>query len=139
VPEFVTVKPSWKPPDQEFVNDQLTEQPAPAVLVDEGLGLGVTLGLGLGDELGLGEELGLGLADWLVLGLGVGDGCPLPLDSTTIDSAGTLTDVPEKLLLATVGFAAEYVYSVSAVLVMPRLEVEIVYALDGSALTSITE
>ena len=105
VPGFVTVKPSWNPPDQEFVTDQLTEQAAPVVLVAVGLGLGGTLGLGLGDTLGL----GLGLGDWLGLGLGlgVGEGCPLPLVRTTIDSAGTLTDVPEKLPATTDGFAAE--------------------------------
>jgi hypothetical protein len=43
----------------------------------------------------------------LVLGVGVGDGCPVPLDKTTIDSAGTLSDVPEKLLDVMDGLAAE--------------------------------
>ena len=43
----------------------------------------------------------------LVLGVGVGDGCPVPLDKTTIDSGGTLTDAPEKLLDVTDGLAAE--------------------------------
>jgi hypothetical protein len=38
VPEFVTVKPSWNPPDHEFVTDQVTEQPAPACSWAKGSG-----------------------------------------------------------------------------------------------------
>ncbi len=89
--------------DQELLTDQLTVQPAPAVLVAVGLVLGVTLGLVLGVTLGVGLVLG----DWLGLVLGVGVGCPAPLDNTTIDSAGTLTDAPEKAVDVTDGLAAE--------------------------------
>jgi hypothetical protein len=60
--------------------------------------VGVLLGVGLGDGL---EVVGL------VLELGVGEGCPFPLARTTIDSAGTLTDAPEKVFAAMAGLAAE--------------------------------
>jgi len=92
VPEFVTVKPSWNPVDQELVTDQLAVQPPLAVLVLVGVGL--VLGVGVGLVLGVALGLVLGVGVGLVLGVGVGDGCPVPLDKTTIDSAGTFTDAP---------------------------------------------
>lgn len=79
-PEFVTVKPSWNPPDQELVTDQATLHAAP-VVVGEGDGVGEVDdgdGEGDGDE----EETDVGE--------------PLPPVSTTTDSAGSVTEVPLK-------------------------------------------
>ena len=115
------MKPSWNPPDQELVTDQLAVQPLLAVAVAVGVGVGVglvlgeALGLVLGEALGLvlgdalGDALGLVLGDalGLVLGAGPDGGCPAPPDKTTIDWAGTFTDVPEKLAEETDGLAAE--------------------------------
>ena len=96
-PGLVTVKPSWKPPLHEFTTDQVTWQ-LPGAVVPVAVGLGD----GLGDAL-----VGDGLGDALV-GVGVGVGAaPLPLVSTTTDSAGTDTELPEKLLCVTDGLAAE--------------------------------
>jgi hypothetical protein len=63
---------------------------------------------------------------------------PLPLVRTTTDSAGTVTALPETLLVTMLGSASSYVYSVSEALVIPRLEVLTLYELVGSALTSMT-
>ena len=59
--------------------------------------------------VGLDDGLADGLGDALVgVGVGVGVGAaPLPLVSTTTDSAGTDTELPEKLLWVTDGLAAE--------------------------------
>ena len=117
----------------------------------EGDRLGLTLGLGEGDGLGLrdgeglglgdaeGETLGLGDGDRLGLTLGLGDGgVPLALVNTTIPSAGTETELPEKVLVAIVGLAALYTYWVCWAPVMPRLAVLTERALDGFALASRT-
>jgi hypothetical protein len=92
-----------------LVTDQVAVQPPLAVCVGLVLGvaLGLVLGVALGVTLGLvGVTLGLVVALGVVLGVTAG-GCPVPLAKTTIDCAGTLTDVPEKLLDVTDGLAAE--------------------------------
>ena len=108
VPESATVKPSWKPPLQELVTDQVAVQPPDA---PEALAEGEEDGEEDGEEEGdaLGEEDGLAeaLADAERDGLADGEGEePLPLVSTTTDSAGIVSEVPEKLLVAMVGLAA---------------------------------
>jgi hypothetical protein len=87
-PEFVTVKPSWNPPDQELVTDQATLQAAPAVVV-----VGADDGDGDGD--GDGDDVD------------TDGGAPLPPVSSTIDSAGTETELPLTDDVAIDGDAAE--------------------------------
>ena len=68
-PLFVTVNPSWKPPDHEFVRDQATEHDfAEPVL---GVPVGVAVGLVLGVAVAVGLVVGLAVAVALVLGLGL--------------------------------------------------------------------
>jgi hypothetical protein len=84
-----------------LTTDQLTWQ-RPAgddVLVAVGVGVGVTLGVGVGVMVGVGVGVGV------VVGVGVGGGVPLPLVKTTMDSAGTDTELPEKLLETMAGLA----------------------------------
>jgi hypothetical protein len=95
-PEFVTVKPSWKPPLQELTTDQLTWQP-PDEAVGVGVGVGVVV-VGVGVGVGV-LRVGVGV------GVGVGGGPPLPLVRTTTDSAGTETELPEKVAVAMAGLA----------------------------------
>jgi hypothetical protein len=110
VPESVTVKPSWKPPLHELVTDQVAVQPpAVAELLAEALTDGDD------DALALAEALADALADADAERDGVAeteaeadpDGAvPLPLVSTTTDSAGTDSELPENALVVTVGLAA---------------------------------
>lgn len=96
-PELVTVNPSWNPPDQELVTDQVTWQPPVGVGAGVGVGVGVEVGVGVAVEVGVGVGVGVGL----------GEGAdPVP-DSTTIDWAGTETEPLERLLVAMAGLAAE--------------------------------
>src|SRR6266702_3912597 len=90
VPEFATVKPSWKPPLHELASDQLTVQPPGAGDVPVAVGVGVGVGVGV-------VTVGVGV--------GVGGGLPLPFVRTTIDSAGTETELPDTLLEAMLGLA----------------------------------
>lgn len=108
VPESVTVKPSWKPPLHELLTDQVAVQPpdVPEELAD-GEEDGEELGEAEGDEDALAEALGEADRD----GLGLADGEPegeepLPLLSTTTDSAGIVSDPPENVLCAMAGLAA---------------------------------
>jgi hypothetical protein len=110
LPEFVTVKPSWKPPLHELTTDQLTWQ-LPAgddvlVAVGVGVGVGVTVGVGVGVIVGVGVGVGVAVvAVGVGVGVGVGGGVPLPFVRTTTDSAGTDTELPEKLLETMAGLA----------------------------------
>lgn len=144
-PVLVTVIVSWKPPLHELVVDQVAAQLATPEALAEGEaeadadGEAEAEAEALGDADGLGEALALGEAECDGVADGEVEGCvPVPLVSTTTDSAGILSDVPENVLCVTVGLAALYAYSVSDRLLMPRLDVLIVYALDGSALASST-
>jgi hypothetical protein len=95
VPELVTVKPSWKPPLHELTTDQLTWQAVEpdAVPVAVGVGVGlVVLGVGVGLVV-------------LGVGVGVGGGEPAAFVKTTTDSAGTETELPEKVLDTMAGLA----------------------------------
>ena len=138
----VTVKPSWKPPDQELTTDQATVQAPPEMDVEVGVGEAVVgVGdavVGVGDAVvGVGEAV-VGVGDAVVgVGLGVGD-TPVPFVRTTTDSAGTDTDPPDSVDDVIVGDAAEYTSCVSDALVMPSDDVDSVYPFDGSALTSMT-
>src|SRR6185312_1164303 len=128
-PLLVTVNPSWNPPDHELVSVQVAVQPLPAVVV--GLAEAEALGLveaeadadgdGLAECDAEADAEGEALADGEPVGV-----VPAPPDRTTTDSAGTEIEVPLAVPLTTVGFAASYVYSVSELLVRPRLEVETV-------------
>ena len=108
LPEFATVKPSWKPPLHELTTDQLTWQ-LPAgddVLVAVGVGVGVTVGVGVGVIVGVGVGVGVAVvAVGVGVGVGVGGGVPLPFVKTTTDSAGTDTELPEKPLETMAGLA----------------------------------
>lgn len=135
MPLLVTVKPSWNPPLHELVKDQVAEQPAE---VPEALAEGDALGDwdvdgdcdgdwdwdGDGEADAEAEAEADADGDCDVLGVADGEGEePVPFDSTTIDSAGTDTELPEKLVVVMAGLAALYVYSVSVELVRPRLDV----------------
>lgn len=131
VPELVTVKPSWNPPLHELTSDQLTVQPADEpVELGEGEadgdddcdGEALAEGDDEADADGLGEAECDGLAD--ADGEGDVEGeMPVPLVSTTTDSAGIVSVPPVKVLCVIVGLAALYTYSVSELLVIPRLDV----------------
>lgn len=143
-PEFVTVKPSWNPPDHELVTDQVTVHPVPAVGEAEADGEDDGDAEGDGDAEcdgdAEGETLADGDADGEADGDGDGDGAlPLPPERTTIDSAGTDTDDPLNEDVAIEGDAAEYVYEVSDELVNPSDDTGTEYPEDGFAFTSITE
>ena len=110
VPSLVTVTPSWKPPLHALVTVHVTEQPP---------GLPVALAEGEaecdgdvdgdGDVLGEAEAECEGDADTDALADGDGDplgGVPLPLVSTTTDSAGIDSELPVKLPVAMLGLAA---------------------------------
>jgi hypothetical protein len=111
-PEFVTVKPSWKPPLHELTTDQLTWQ-LPAgddvlVAVGVGVGVGVTVGVTVGVMVGVGVGVGVAVVAVGVgvgVGVDVGGGVPLPFVKTTTDSAGTDTELPEKVLETMAGLA----------------------------------
>jgi hypothetical protein len=108
LPPAVTVKPSWKPPLHELLTDQVAVQPpeVPEALA-EGEEDGEELGEADGDEDALAEALGEAECDKLGLADGEPEGEePLPLVSTTTDSAGMVSDPPENVLCAIVGFAA---------------------------------
>jgi hypothetical protein len=102
VPEFVTVKPSWKPPLHELTTDQVTWQASPGGGVVGG-------GVEGGGVEGGGTVEGGGLVGGGVVGGGVvgggGGGVPLPFVRTTTDSAGTETELPEKVPETMVGLA----------------------------------
>ena len=106
LPPAVTVNPSWKPPLHELLTDQVAVQPAaePEELA-EGEEDGDELGEAEGDEDALAEALGEAERDGLADGDPEGEE-PLPLLSTTTDSAGMVSDPPENVLCAIVGFAA---------------------------------
>jgi len=150
-PLFVTVNPSWKPPLHEVVSDHAAEQ----LGADEPVPVAVAVAVADADCEGVcdGDEDAVAVADALAVAevdaLTEAEaeadadadcvGCaPVPPLSTTIDSAGTETVLPEKALLTTVGFAASYTYSVSDELVRPSDAVLIEYATLGLALTNIT-
>lgn len=127
LPPAVTVNPSWKPPLHELLTDQVAVQPPdePEELA-EGEEDGDELGEAEGDEEALTEALAEALGEAERDGLADGEPEgeePLPLLSTTTDSAGMVSDPPENVLCAIVGFAALQTYSVSEVLVIPRLAV----------------
>src|ERR1700726_3902460 len=92
VPEFVTVKPSWKPPLHELTTDQVTWQASPGGgVVGGGVEGGRVEGGGVegGGVEGGGTVEGGGLVGGGVVGGGVvgggGGGWPLPFVKTTAE------------------------------------------------------
>jgi hypothetical protein len=94
---------------------------------------GLLLGGALLARVTLGDGLPGADADGLVDG-----GVPVPEVNTRTDSAGTVTEVPDRVLVVIVGLALLYRYSVVVPPVMPRLDVVNVYPVDGLALASMT-